>query len=166
MPLLKSGKLVNDPWVHWFDDEPEPEGVQVIVSLRNWRENRESLINREGPLGIRLTSEQVPGDIRDDFEHFDVIALEFPAFTDGRSYSNARRLRQRFNYKGEVRAVGNVLCDQYLALTRCGFDALEVKNDNAEEEFQKAVTSISTPFQPALDGQPTAMSLRQRRKTG
>ena len=166
MPLLKSGKLVNDPWVHWIDDEPEPKDVPVIVSLRNWRDNREALLKRNTPLGLRLTSEQVPGDVRADLNCFDVIALDFPVFTDGRSYSNARRLRQRYNFQGEVRAIGNILRDQYLALTRCGFDALEVREGETEQNYEEAIATISIPFQSTLIGQPTAMSLRQRRQTG
>ncbi len=163
MPLLKSGKLIDDPWVHWPDGDLERKGVPVIVSLRRWRDERDQLIGRAGPLGIRLTSDQVPGDILGDFDYFDVIALEFPAYTDGRSYSNARRLRQRFNYSGEVRAVGNVLYDQFLALTRCGFDALEVKEGTTEQDFEKALGTITVPFQVGLDDTPPAMSLRQRR---
>ena len=166
MPLLKAGKLIDDPWVHWRDGETEPALGPVIVSLRNWRKNRGRLLERGCPLGIQLTSEQTPGEISDDLQYFELVALDFPVFTDGRSYSNAKRLRDRFGYKGEVRATGEVLRDQYLNLLRCGFDALEVKDGETEADWQAATQAISTPFQPGLDDQPTAMSLRQRRLAG
>ncbi len=166
MPLLKEGKISDDPWVHWWDGDPEPEFGPVIVTLRRWREDRDHLLERGCPLGIQLTSEQTPGEIRDDLQYFELVALDFPVFTDGRSYSNAKRLRQRFNYKGQVRATGNILRDQYLNMLRCGFDALEVKDGETEKDWQTATQAISTPFQPGLEGQPTAMSLRQRRMAG
>lgn len=165
MPLLKNGRLTADAWTHWRDDGDDPGGP-VIVSLRRWRDHREDLLRRGTPLGIQLTSEQTPGEIRDDLEHFAVVALDFPTFADGRSYSNARRLRDRFNYTGEVRATGEILRDQYLALKRCGFDALVVRQGETEADWEKAVNAISVPMQPALDDKPTAMSLRQRRLAG
>ena len=166
MSLLKSGRFVDDPWVHWDDEQSEPPEGPVIVSLKRWREDKSQLLARGTLLGLKLSSEQTPGEVHEDLPHFDVIALDFPVFTDGRSYSNARRLRQRYGYKGEVRAVGEVLRDQYLAFVRCGFDALEVSDDETEEGYQAAISAISTPFQPALDQAPTAMSLRQRRMQG
>jgi len=163
MSLLKFGKIIDDRWVHWPDDGPEPELGPVIVSLRRWRDDRDHLLERGCPLGIRLTVDQTPGEISDDLPFFEVVALDFPAFTDGRSYSNAKRLRERYAFKGEVRATGDVLRDQYLNMLRCGFDALEVKDGETEEGWLEAAQAISTPFQPGLDDAPTAMSLRQRR---
>ena len=166
MPLLKSGKIIDDPRQYWDGPEGELSGGQPIVTLRQWREHRDHLLALAVPLGILLSSEQTPGEIREDLKYFDVVALDFPAFTDGRSYSNAKRLRERFKFKGEVRAVGDVLRDQYLNLVRCGFDALEVQDGETEAGFVLATGAISTPFQPGLEGQPTAMSLRQRRLAG
>jgi uncharacterized protein (DUF934 family) len=68
-------------------------------------------------------------EIADDLEHFQVIALNFPAFTDGRHYSSARLLRDRYGYKGEMRAIGDVLRDQLFYMRRCGFDAFAVRPD-------------------------------------
>ena len=163
MPLLRHGALVHDTWVYLNDDDDIPASGSIIVSLRRWRDNRERLILRGGPLGVRLTSEQTPGEIGDDLEFLDLVALEFPAFTDGRSDSNARRLRERFGFEGEVRAVGDILRDQYLALHRCGFDVFDVRDGETGEDWQAAVTAISTPMQPGADGAPAAMSLRERR---
>jgi len=164
MPLLKSGKIIDDPWVCWDDDpDSDPSVGAVIVSLKQWRDSRDRLLARATPLGIVLTSEQTPGEIEADLKYFDLVALDFPVFTDGRAYSNAKRLRQRYGYTGEVRAVGQVQRDQYLALHRCGFDALVIRQGETEEDWKAATRAISTPFQPGLDQNPTAMSLRQQR---
>ena len=162
MPLLKDGKLIDDPWSHIADEVAIPASGQVIVGLKRWREERDSLIKRKDPAGVRLQSDHTAGDVADDLEHLGVVALAFPVFKDGRAYSNARRLRERHGYTGEIRAIGNVLRDQYLFLLRCGFDALEVKEGETEKDWQKATKAFSVFFQPAADDQETVVSLRHR----
>ncbi len=162
MPLLKDGKLIYDPWSHVADEVAIPASGPVLVGLKRWREERESLIKRKDPVGVRLQSDHTAGDVADDLEHLGVVALAFPVFKDGRAYSNARRLREHHGYSGEVRAIGNVLRDQYLFMLRCGFDALEVKEGETEKDWEKATQAISVFYQPAADGQVTVMSLRHR----
>ena len=162
MPLLKDGKLIDDPWSHIADEVAIPASGQVIVGLKRWREERDSLIKRKDPAGVRLQSDHTAGDVADDLEHLGVVALAFPVFKDGRAYSNARRLRERHGYTGEIRAIGNVLRDQYLFMLRCGFAALEVKEGETEKDWQKATKAFSVFFQPAADDQETVVSLRHR----
>ncbi len=162
MPLLKDGKLIDDPWVHVADEVAIPASGPVIVGLKRWREERESLIKRKDPVGVRLQSDHTAGDVADDLEHLGVVALAFPVFKDGRAYSNARRLRERHGYTGEIRAIGNVLRDQYLFMRRCGFDALEVKEGETEKDWQKATNAITAAYQPAADDRETILNLRQR----
>jgi len=163
MPLLKDGAFADDPWTHVDDEGALPPGGPVIVSLKRWRAERTALMGRGSQIGLRLTSEQTPGQVADDLRHFGVVALEFPAFTDGRPFSNARRLRERFNFQGEVRAVGDIFRDQYWHLKRCGFDAVEVPDTETVKGWESAVSAITTPYQPASDGGDTVLSLRQRR---
>jgi len=163
MPLLKGDQIVDDPWRFVDDADDLPAEGPVVVSLKRWRDDRDVLMARGTQIGVRLTSEQTPGQVEGDLRHFGLVALEFPAFTDGRSYSNARRLRERYNYQGEVRAVGDVLRDQYFHLKRCGFDALEVKEGETAEDWLAATSVITTPYQPASDGADSVLSLRQRR---
>ena len=163
MPLLKHGKLVNDPWTHVADEVAIPASGAVIVGLKRWREERDALIKRKDPVGVRLQSDHTAGDVADDLEHLGVVALAFPVFKDGRAYTNARRLRERHGYTGEVRAIGNVLRDQYLFMGRCGFDALEVKEGETERDWQKATQAIGVFYQAAADGNETVMSLRHPR---
>ena len=89
-----------------------------------------------------------------------VVALAFKTFRDGRAYSNARRLRERNGYKGELRTIGNVLRDQYLFMQRCGFDALEVKECETEQDWQRATGAITVFYQPAADGRETVIRKR------
>ncbi len=163
MPLLKHGKLVDDSWTHVADEVAIPASGPVIVGLKRWREERNALIKRKDPVGVRLLSDHTAGDVADDLEHLGVVALAFPVFKDGRAYSNARRLRERYGFKGEVRAIGNVLRDQYLFMQRCGFDALEVKEGETERDWQKATQAIGVFYQAAADGNETVMSLRHPR---
>ena len=162
MPLIKADAVAPDPWVSLGDDEALPEGAPAIVSFERWQNEREILVTRNAPLGIRLRSDQPPGPIAEDLDRFQVIALEFPRFGDGRAYSYARLLRARYGYGGELRAVGNVLRDQASFMRRCGFDAFEVAEGTALEGWREALGEISVFYQPTDDGRPAAHGLRAR----
>ena len=163
MPLLKDGVLADDPWVTVDDGTQLPMDGPAMVSLERWQAHRDALLGRNAPLGIRLKSDQPPALIADDLDRFAVVALEFPVFRDGRAYSYARLLRERYGYRGEVRAVGEVLRDQFLFMLRCGFDALEVRDEKAVEQWREAVSEISVVYQPAADSQTPVWALRHRR---
>jgi len=160
MPLVKHGELVADPWTRLDDDAALIDGP-VVVTLARWKEERETLIGRNGPLGIVLASNESPEALAGDVLRFDLICLEFPKFTDGRAYSHARKLRQRYGFTGELRAVGNVLRDQFLFMQRCGFDAFEIAGDVHLEDWLGAITEISVAYQAAADGRAAAMVQRQ-----
>ena len=164
MPLIKDGKAAEDPWLR-LDDEEQPEaGAPVIVSLERWQAERETLMGRNAPLGLWLKSGQSPAEVADDLRYFDLVALEFPKFSDGRAFSYARLLRERYGYQGEVRAVGEVLRDLLLYMHRCGFDAFQIDRDDAAERWQAALDEVSVWYQPTADNRPFA--LRQRARAG
>jgi uncharacterized protein (DUF934 family) len=164
MPLIKDGRPAIDPWTA-LDDGVEPApGAPVIVSLERWRADRDALIARDGPLGLRLASGQTPAEVAGDLSRFALVALEFPKFSDGRAFSYARLLRERYGFAGEVRAVGEVLHDQLLFMHRCGFDAFEIASEDAVERWLDALGEVSVWYQPTGDGRPVALSLRQRRQ--
>ncbi len=166
MALIRDDALVPDPWVTLDDEEALPEGAPAIVGLERWQNERETLIERNAPLGIRLRSDQPPKLVLEDLDRFAVIALEFPKFGDGRAYSYARLLRERYGYRGELRAVGNVLRDQALFMLRCGFDAFEVAEGTPIEGWRAALGEISVFYQPTADGRPAVPGLRVRRGDG
>jgi uncharacterized protein (DUF934 family) len=166
MPLVKNDALVEDIWVTVPDGDPVPTDGPVILNLARWREEGDTLRARNAPLGIRLASDQSPTLIAEDLGRFDVVALEFPAFSDGRAFSSASILRGRLGFAGEVRAVGDVRRDQLDFMARCGFDAFEIGGDGARalDDWRAARAEISVRYQPAADNRPTALSLRERRR--
>ncbi len=161
MPIIKDDVLVTDSWVVLGDDEPLPGAASAIVSLERWQAEREALVRRNAPLGIRLRSDQAPEGIADDLDHFAVVALEFPKFTDGRAYSYARLLRDRHGYRGELRALGNVLRDQYPFMRRCGFDAVQVAEGAELAPWLESLAAIGVWYQAAGDRHRPAPLLRQ-----
>ena len=162
MPLIKQGRLAEDRWRQIEDGEPIAPGEPAIVSLERWQSEREALAGRNAPLGLRLRSEQSPEAVAAELGRFTVIALEFPRFQDGRAYSSARILRERYGYAGEIRAVGQVLRDQFLFLLRCGFDAFEVADAADAAAWQEALDEIAVFYQATGDRRPTAWSLRKQ----
>jgi len=164
MPLIKDGRVADDPWVRLGDEERPDAGASVIVSLERWQAERETLVGRNAPLGLWLRSDQSPAEVAEDLKYFSLVALEFPKFGDGRAFSYARLLRERFGFEGEVRAVGEVLRDLLLYMHRCGFDAFEIARDDAVERWQAALEEMSVWYQPTADGRPFV--LRQRARSG
>src|SRR5690242_8685542 len=103
MPLIKGGRFVEDGFVAIADGDPLPASANPIVPLERFLKERETLLGRNSPFGVRLKSNENPEELRDDIERISVVALEFPNFRDGRAFSKARALRTRLGFKGEVR---------------------------------------------------------------
>jgi uncharacterized protein (DUF934 family) len=155
MALLKRGPsgwtFTDDPYTAVPDGEALPGGP-VAVSLARFLAERETLIARNSLLAVTLESDQPPEALAGDLDRISAIFLRFPKFRDGRGYSWARVLRQRYGYRGEVRAVGEVLRDQWLPLVRCGADALSVKPGTSLAAFQQALSEQTVFYQPSADG--------------
>lgn len=166
MPLIKSGpqgvRVAVDPWRFLGDDERLPQEGAVAVSLIRWQRERDELIARTGPVGIRLKAGEHPKAIAADLDRLTLIALEFPKWTDGRAFSYARTLREQYGYKGELRAVGQVVRDTLMFMQRCGFDAYEIERADAVAAWLKALGEIDVFYQPTSDGKPTVWELRRR----
>jgi uncharacterized protein (DUF934 family) len=162
MPLIKNNTFVENTFAHVADDEALPDGA-IVVSLKRWQAERDTLAARNAPLGVRLTSDQSPEALGADVIHFALIELEFPKFKDGRGYSWARLLRQRLGFHGEIRAVGDVLRDQWLFMSRCGVDAFEVRPGTRLEDFRAALAEQTVFYQPASDRIRNVLDLRHTR---
>ena len=157
--LLKSGAFAADPYVPAADDAALPEGA-VLVSLARFQKDREALLARNTPIGVKLQSHENPELLGDDVNRLSLVALEFPKFRDGRAFSWARILRTRLGFKGEIRAVGDFLYDQVNYQHRVGFDAWEVPDHFTLEMFNQALTEMTNVYQPSSDGKKTIRQLR------
>jgi uncharacterized protein (DUF934 family) len=127
-----------------------PAGA-VIVPLAVWQARKAELQSHATPVGVWLAAGEGPEAIADDLAKLPVVGVHFPKFVDGRGYSTARLLRERFGYQGEIRAIGDVLHDQLFLMARCGFDAFALKEG---KDIAKAVAAFETfknPYQAAVD---------------
>jgi uncharacterized protein (DUF934 family) len=150
MPLVKDGALADDAWVRVADDETLPGDGAVVVSFKRWQAERQSLLGRNAPIGVALSNTDPVEALAPDLNRIGVVMLDFPKYTDGRAYSQARLLRERFGYGGEMRATGNVLRDQLLFMRRAGFDAYEV-DERGAAGFAASMGAVTHAYQPATN---------------
>ena len=152
--IIKGREVVTDNW-HLLPKETTfeeiPNSDNVIIPAALWLEHGHALTTRDGGLGVWLDSDEEPESIADSLEHFQVIAINFPAFTDGRGFSYARLLRERFGYKGELRAIGDVLQDQLFFMQRCGFDAYVIRADRDPEAALAGLDDFTVAYQSGVD---------------
>ena len=160
MPLIKNGTFAEDEWVQVADDADMPADGPALISLARWSEEKETLTGRNAPLAVMLDAGDAPEAIADDLDRFAMIAVNFPAYKDGRGFSYASLLRQRYGYEGEIRATGEVLRDQWSLMARCGFDAYDVADGVTLESFNEALGEFTHVYQPASDGRKTVIQLR------
>lgn len=159
MPLVKSGAVTADPFVFVADGEALPEGA-VIVSAARLLSGDPALAAHRGPLGVAWPNDKDVGLLAPHLPRLALVALAFPKFRDGRAFSQARLLRERHGFQGEVRATGNVLQDQVLFMTRSGFDAVALEKDEDAAAFKAALGRYSVFYQPTGDGRATVRDLR------
>ena len=151
MQIIRDGRIVTDTFVHVADDAEIPATGDIIVSVERFRTERQSWEGRSGKVGLRVRSDQDAKSIADLVDAVPLIAIAFPVFRDGRGYSTARLLRERYGYKGEVRAIGDVMRDQLFYMKRCGFDAFEIKAGKSIEDALNAFRDFSVSYQGAVD---------------
>ncbi len=154
--IIKNKTVLNDDWhVLRLSEGELPEsvavqGVRVIVPLKVWLAQREILQTR-AELGVWLASDERAETLAEDVAKFAVIAVDFPKFADGRGYSIAHHLRVRLNYRGELRAIGEVLRDQVFYMQRAGFDAFAPRADKDCAAVLKGLNDFSVTYQASSD---------------
>jgi uncharacterized protein (DUF934 family) len=156
MALIKDRKPAVDNWLLL---EPSadgafpavPESGDVIVPLAIWKTARDQLLARGGRIGVWLAANDEPADIAADLDRVDLIAVRFEKFSDGRGYSIARIVRERYGWRGELRAFGDIQRDQVYYLTRCGFDALSLRQGEDVDTALAAFGDFSEAYQTAVD---------------
>jgi uncharacterized protein (DUF934 family) len=162
MRLVKDGKIISDGFAHVADDAEIPADGAVLVSAARFLEQAEVLLQRKSPTGVIWPNNRDVDDLVPYLGRLAVVALVFPTFRDGRAYSQARLLRERHGYRGELRATGQVLRDQFVFMLRAGFSAFEVKKDNDAEAFVSTAKRYSVFYQPTGDGRVTALHRRMQ----
>lgn len=159
--IIKQQRLADDEWqVLQLAENETPHSVRLpigplLVPLAVWRARKDELIHRNWehhePLGVWLAPNEGPEAIAEELDDFTLIAVHFPKFADGRGYSTARLLRERYGYRGELRAFGDVGQDQLFFLERVGFDSFSVKEDDEDAvEALAAFASFPEAYQGAV----------------
>ena len=152
--IAEGGRIVDDTWTAVDTAEALQSvsaDVAVLVPLALWKTERVALLTRTAPLGVRLEANDDPAEVADDIARLALIAIDFPKFTDGRGYSIARLLRERYGYRGTLRAVGDVLHDQLFYMLRCGFDSFAMKHEALIADALAAYRVFSEGYQTSVD---------------
>jgi uncharacterized protein (DUF934 family) len=164
MPLLiKDRAVVEDRWLLLRDAASladVPAGTPVIVPLSLWQAEHDALAAR-GDVGVWLKPNDDPDALADDIAQLPLIAVDFPKFVDGRGYSTARLLRDKYRFGGELRAIGDVLRDQLYYLRQCGFDAFAVRSDRNAADAIVAFDDFSDNYQSTV-ARPVPLFRRRR----
>jgi uncharacterized protein (DUF934 family) len=164
MPLVKNGTTATDVFVHVPDGAELPGDGAVLVSAARFLDDPETLLRRTAKPGVIWPNNRDVDDLVPWLDRLAAVALVFPSFRDGRAYSQARLLRERHGYDGELRATGQVLRDQFVFMLRAGFDAFEVKKDSDAAAFAVSAKRYSVFYQPTGDGRITALHRRMQQR--
>jgi uncharacterized protein (DUF934 family) len=162
MLLVKNGKISTDEFVHVPDGAELPGDGAILVSAARFLEDPETLSRRTGKTGVIWPNNRDLDELVPYLDGLVMVALVFPSFRDGRAYSQARLLRERYRFHGELRATGQVLRDQFVFMLRAGFDAFEVKKESDAEAFTNTAKRYSVFYQPTGDGRTTALHQRMQ----
>ncbi len=147
MQLLKQGSFSNDNWQVLADGDMLPATGDVIVSFERLESDHETLRGRNTLIAVSFPNHRAIEELAPYLGSVAKVVLDFPAFSDGRAYSQARQLRREFSYDGEIQAGGNVLPDQLAFMRQCGFDVFHVNGRFSAEQWQKAATSMTLTYQ-------------------
>jgi len=158
--IIKDRAVVDNDWeiLQLSEDDSAdaivvPEG-KIIVPLKVWQLQRENLLDRaknRADIAVWFSSNEQAKELHSDLSLFTLLAVDFPKFADGRGYSIAYNLRTRFNYAGELRAIGDVLRDQLFYMQRVGFNSFAVRADKNIHDAIKGLTDFSEKYQSSVD---------------
>ena len=147
--IIKNRQIVESSLQRVGDEEPLPAG-DILIPLSRWLREADTL-QHDGQIGVWLCGKDNPRELKGHLDKLHLIGIDFPKFADGRGYSIARILRDEMGYKGELRALGDILRDQLFYLARCGFDAFEIREDKDIEDALRAFNDFSVTYQAASD---------------
>ena len=154
--------VADDEWLTIADDEPLPEDKPCVVSLNRLLADA-TLETREAPLGVSIAAGDELGELPSYLPNLKLVVLHFDTFRDGRAFSQARIIRSRYGYGGEIRAVGHILRDQLLFLHRCGVNAVRTDERVSAADWRQALKEFSYAYQPAADDTESVVALRSKK---
>lgn len=149
--IILDRRIVNDPWSRPETPEAALAAGDVLIPLAWWLADRARWLAHAGRVGVVLPPETELPAVEQELAHWPLVAIDFPRFADGRGYSLARLLRERLGYRGELRAVGDVLRDQLFYLSRCGFNAFAPRADRDIEAALAAFDDFSEGYQASVE---------------
>jgi uncharacterized protein (DUF934 family) len=165
MPLLEAGRLVPDSYLRVEDEAPLPDSAPAIVSFARLERDAASLAGRNAPLGVILPQGLDPETLAPYLDRLALVVVQLPKFKDGRAFTMARTLRERYGYKGEIRATGHILPDQYVLLLRVGVNSVEVADGVDPKRWQEAMGIYHIAYQAALSDDTPLSNFRRRLAT-
>ena len=170
MRIIRNRTIQTDDWQLSPEvggsEESSPAAGPLIVSMRRLVEDAETLVAEDAQIGVLLKPEDDPAEVEPYLSRLALVAIEFPKVTEGRGYPQARLLRNRYRFAGEIRALGDVSRDRLAFLERCGFNAFVLRSGESLEAALTAFGEISLRYQPAEDATDTVGSLRRRPASG
>lgn len=158
MQIIKDQAIVEDHW-QWLETSDTENAdfalpsCDIIISFTDWRANQQYCSEHVGCLGVCINSDDEIHEpaLAESLVKLKLIALNFPVLSDGRPYSHARFLRDRYNFAGELRAVGDVLRDQLFFMQRCGINAFALREDKDLTDALAAFSELTVKYQTAAD---------------
>ena len=150
MKIIKDKQIIEDNWTHIADSDEITSG-DITVSLSRWKKDKSELSDHLGNIGIRILPADSIDDIAADLKTLKLVAVEFPAFTDGRAFSHARLLRSRYGFEGEIRAIGNYMPDQVFYLSRVGVNAFQLENPEQLKLALSTMNDFTVKYQASSD---------------
>lgn len=149
MQIIKNNQITHDDWIYIPDDVEVTDG-DVTVSTTRLKENTQSLLQRQGKLGVRIVPDDPVNELAEFLPKLAIVELHFPELADGRLFSHAWLLRNRYHYTGEIRATGHFLPDQVFYLSRVGVDSFYPENKDHFSATLTGLNDFSVKYQPSV----------------
>ncbi len=152
MQIIKDQKIVENTWTYIPDDTKLPAEISdITVSLSRWNEEYDKLEKYQGKVGIRINPDDSIESLPPSVMKAALIEVNFPVFTDGRSFSLAQLLRTRLKFKGEIRAVGQFMPDQIFYLSRVGVNSFALENQESLADAISMFDDFSDSYQASVN---------------
>jgi uncharacterized protein (DUF934 family) len=155
--------VIENPWRHIAAEEEVPETGSVSVDLARWLIEKSQLIARQAPVAVRLAASDDASLLQDDLDDIPMVVLDMVSYVDGRCYTHAYWLRERYAYSGDIRVIGEVYRDQLNFLDRVGVSQFELAADQDAQDALNGFDEFSVLYQPSAD---EGRNIFSRRRSG